>query len=83
MRPEDKRRLQREAEIAKATRGPDYTRLEAEIAGNKAQHAKKVQAGKEAKAQHDRGAEIKKRLEQIWVSQPTIERHRDDVKRER
>ena len=46
MYPEDKKRLEREADIARAVRSPDYSRLNASIARNTAaaSDAKKVQA---------------------------------------
>ncbi|MEL7097099.1 MAG: hypothetical protein AAGK70_16835 [Pseudomonadota bacterium] len=78
MHPDDERRNQREADIAKATRGPDYSRLEAEIAGNKAEHAKKAQAGVEARAHHNKWAAFKKMMEEsVWTPQ-VRENERDD-----
>lgn len=54
MKPEDQKRLDREAEIAKATRGADYSIIEGDIARSKAAYAKRVEAGKEIKArEHD------------------------------
>ncbi|MEM9750956.1 MAG: hypothetical protein AAF869_08410, partial [Pseudomonadota bacterium] len=51
---EDFERLQREADIAKAVRGPDYSRLEGEIRRNKVYAAKRAQAGAEDRARQGR-----------------------------
>lgn len=42
--PEDEKRLQREADIAKAKRGPDYSMRDSAIARNKAAEGKRDQA---------------------------------------
>jgi len=44
MLPEDEKRLQREADIAKAKRGPDYSMRDKAIAKNKAAQRKRDQA---------------------------------------
>ena len=67
MLPEDQKRLQREADIAKAARGPDYSRLETDIARNKAEQHKKDEAGRDAMAQHARGIALKKLHESIYL----------------
>ena len=69
MLSEDRKRLQREADIAKATRGPDYSRLETSIAKNKAEHAGKVNAGRMAEAQRQRGIAKQKMMEGVVVPQ--------------
>lgn len=48
MSPEDKKRLEHEAEIAKAIRGPDYSRLLESISRNKAEYQKRKQTQEEA-----------------------------------
>ena len=64
MRPEDERRLQREAEIAAAVRGPDYTALEQSIGIAKAELAERTAAQNETHAKHRRGAAaIKRQIE--------------------
>lgn len=80
MLPEDEKRLQREADIAKSKRGPDYSRLEAEIANAKSEHAEKTNAGIEAQAQWDRGAAIRRMKEQVWAREAPLEqtKERDD-----
>ena len=50
MFPEDKKRLEREAEIAKAVRGPDYSQLLQSISHNKAEYQQRKQAQEEANA---------------------------------
>jgi len=83
MLPEDERRLQREADIAKATRGPDYSRLEKEIAGNKAEHGKKAKVGQEALAKERQAAAYLKMLERSVFAPQHRENHRDEDERER
>lgn len=51
---EDYERLQREADIAKAVRGPDYSRVEGEIRRNRVYAAKRAQAGAEDRARQGR-----------------------------
>ena len=81
MLPEDEKRLQREADIAKAKLGPDYSRLETEIANAKSEQASKEEAGRDADAQHARGAAIRRRLEQAGsvpqVARPERELDKD------
>ena len=50
MSPEDKKRLEREADIAKAVRGPDYSRLFESITRNKAEYQQRKQTQEEANA---------------------------------
>ena len=78
MLPEDERRLQREADIAKAKRPPDYFRLETEIANGKAEAAQKNQAGRELDARQAKIAAEKQAMDNsVWVA-PARERDRDD-----
>ena len=68
MLPEDERRLQREADIAKAMRGPDYSRLESEIAKAKSEAAEGKELGRVADAHQARHAAIKRALENsVWI----------------
>jgi len=55
MLPEDQKRLDREASIAKATKGGDYSRLEKEISNAKSEHAKNSEAQAEIRAREQRG----------------------------
>ena len=50
MLPEDQKRLEREADIAKAVRGPDYRQLLESIARNKAEWSKRREAQADADA---------------------------------
>ncbi|MEM9668188.1 MAG: hypothetical protein AAF950_04620 [Pseudomonadota bacterium] len=50
MLPEDERRLQREADIARSVRGLDYSKLEQSIAKNKAEFRAAQRAQSEANA---------------------------------
>lgn len=54
MLKDDQRRLERERDIATAVRGPNYSRLEAEIRRNKVYAQKKAQMGAEARAREKR-----------------------------
>lgn len=63
MKKEDQDRLNREAEIAKATRGPDYSRVEKEINNAKSEQAAKDKSGREYEARQARIAAIAKREE--------------------
>ena len=83
MLPEDQKRLELEADIAKAVRGPDYSRLEAEIVRNKAAQHSKDEAGRAADAQHARGVAIKKLHESIHVPSSSREPQRGDDERDR
>ena len=60
--------MQREADIAKATRGPDYSRLESEIAKAKASQAENNHFGQIAEARQARAAAIKRSPENsVWI----------------
>ncbi len=83
MKPEDQKRLEREADIAKAVRGPDYSRLETEIARNKAEQHNKDEAGREALANQARGVALKKMHENIYVRSSADKPERSDDDRER
>ena len=77
MLPEDQKRLEREADIAKALRGPDYSQLEASISRNTAaaNEAKQVQA--QANREFDMHAAREKAMrESVFVSQPKAESNR-------
>ena len=50
MLPEDEKRLQRERDIYRATRGQDYSVLEREIRNNKHHHAQGMKAAADARA---------------------------------
>lgn len=65
MRPEDQKRLQREADIAKATRGPDYSQLETSIAKNKAEHGKRTHHSRETEALRQRAIAKQKAMENV------------------
>lgn len=67
MKPADQKRLQREADIAKATRGPDYSQLEASIAKNKAEHGKRAHFSREAEAHRQRAIAKQKMMEGVVV----------------
>ena len=75
MSPEDKKRLEREAEIAKATRGPNYTRLLESISRNKAEYQKRKQA------QEVVNAKARIRLVHGYVPQDTSAAQRLDASR--
>lgn len=81
MRPVDQKRLEREAEIAKATRGPDYSRLENEIAGNKAEAAKRTEAQIEVDQRVQRGVRMNqsyyKALERMASAELPVDRSKD------
>lgn len=81
MLPEDEKRLQREADIAKSIRPPDYSRLENEIANAKAEQAGKDKAGQEADAQWARGAAIRRAREQVWAPVQTTSEKDDGWER--
>ena len=77
MLPEDERRLQREADIAKATRGPDYSRLETEIAQAKSEAAESKELGRVADAKQKQHSAMKRMLENsVWIDR-TPERDED------
>lgn len=83
MLPEDEKRLQREADIAKATRGPDYSRVEGEIANAKAEHASNMKAGAEAEGQRRRGLALQRWRENVTLPSPAPEPSRDKSDRDR
>ena len=77
MNADDERRIQREADIAKAKRGPDYSRLDGEISNAKAEHAEKAEAGRGLDAIQARIAANKKAMDQsVWIP-PARESERD------
>lgn len=55
MKDEDQKRLDREAEIWRATRGPDYSRLEGEIGRNRQDAQKRRAAYEDHLAQREHG----------------------------
>ncbi len=67
MLPEDVKRLQREADIAKAKLGPDYSRLEKEISNAKSEEAQNKRAGRLETATRARIAALAKMAENIVV----------------
>mmetsp|Transcript_6014 Transcript_6014/g.7398 ORF Transcript_6014/g.7398 Transcript_6014/m.7398 type:complete len:85 (+) Transcript_6014:58-312(+) len=80
MLPEDEKRLQREADIARSVRGPDFSRLAAEIANAKTEHAEKAEAGREYDARQAQIAALKRAMDHsVWLA-PAREqdRERDD-----
>lgn len=81
MNKADLKRLEREADIFKATRGPDYSRLEAEIARNKAEYAKRTESQKEVDARVMRGVRMNqsyfKALERMATSILPVDKSRD------
>ena len=77
MNADDERRLQREADIAKAKRGPDYSRLEGEISNAKTEQAEKAEAGRVLDAVQARIAANKRAMDQsVWIP-PAREPDRD------
>jgi hypothetical protein len=84
MLPEDERRLQREADIAKAKRGPDCSRLETEIANAKTEGFEKAEAGREHDAKREQIAALKRAMDHsVWITSAR-EQDRDlDSDRER
>ncbi len=72
MLPEDDKRLQREADIARCVRGPDYSELERSIAQNKGDFHSR------SEAQFSENARLKAlRAEQFyrWLSVTTNQSH--------
>ena len=71
MLPEDQKRLDREADIVRAVRGPDYSQLEASIARNKAAANESQQMQAEANRQFDMHAALQKAMrESVYIPQP-------------
>lgn len=58
MQPGDKKRLEREANIAKAVRGPDYSVMESDIARVKAAAAKRSEAARDSEKQRQHGRKM-------------------------
>lgn len=71
MLPEDRKRLEREAGIARAGRGPDYSKLEASIARNKATANEASQVQAQANREFDMHAARQKAMRER-VSIPTV-----------
>ena len=75
MLPEDQKRMEREADIAKALRGPDFSQLEASIARTTAVANEASQAQAQANREFDmHAAKTKAMRESVWVSRISSER---------
>lgn len=73
MLPEDQKRLEREVDIARAKRGPDYSMLEASIARNKAAANSAQQAQATANRTFDMaGARQKAMRESVYIPQLNV-----------
>ena len=84
MLPEDERRLQREADIAEAKRGPDYSRLQTEIANAKTEGFEKAEAGREHDAKREQIAALKRAMDySVWIPTAREMEHDRDEDRER
>ena len=81
MHRDDQKRLAREAQIAKSTRGPDYSSLEGEIAANKTQHAKNTETQIEVDQRVQRGVRLNqsyyKALERMATAVLPVDQTRD------
>ncbi|MEP1145473.1 MAG: hypothetical protein ABJH52_17245 [Henriciella sp.] len=70
MNEDDRKRLEREADIAKATRGPDYSRLEGDIAKTKAEAQKRTEASQETEAQRQYGLSLVQWMKYVTIESP-------------